>query len=448
MLGNTLAEGSSLSAAEFADLMAGYGPFEPEPTFAVGVSGGADSLAAMLLLKSWLKGRGGRLVALSVDHGLRADSRDEIAFVWKLCGRLGVEHQALAWRGARHARGGLQAAAREARYDLLVNACRERAILHLVLAHHLDDQAETFLLRLGRGSSLRGLSAMAPIRYHANLRILRPLLGVPGARLRATVVAHDLSWVEDPSNRDTRFGRVRMRRLVDSLVDGGPAPERIGLAARRLALYRREQEARAADLIARCVRIWPAGYGEICADPYFEEEVTVRELAISRLLAALGGRPYGPRAERLKRFHAKLSGLEAAVTTLARVRAARSGGKIRLTRESRHLPSEPLVPPGALRWDNRFDVRLAGTARIETRGNLRVAALGAAGWAALPQETRDFAKARLPVAACHSLPALWDDLGLISQPHLRYTRQNRMEDGVFSADFRPEWPITGLFTLV
>ena len=188
------------------------GQFEPAAHIAVAVSGGADSLALALLLRDWARPRGYRLTALVVDHGLRAESAAEARGAVAVLGRQHVEARLLRFQGAKPS-ANVQAAARAARYGLLSDWCARRGVLHLALGHHRDDQAETLLLRLGRGSGLDGLAGMAPVVELRDVRLLRPLLGVPRARLEASLRARGLAWIDDPSNRDRAHGRVRIRQL-------------------------------------------------------------------------------------------------------------------------------------------------------------------------------------------------------------------------------------------
>ena len=223
-----------VSAVEFNRLMQAFGPFEQRPRLAVAVSGGADSMALCLLAASWAQGLGGSVTALTVDHGLRAAAAAEAAQVGDWLAARGVAHKILCWQGAKPA-ADLQAAARLARYELLNDWCAQEAVLHLLLAHHQEDQAETLLLRLGRGSGVDGLSAMAPISVTKAGRLLRPLLGISRARLMAGLKAEGQSWIEDPSNEDVRFSRVRWRQLMPKLQAEGLNSER--LAATACLLY-------------------------------------------------------------------------------------------------------------------------------------------------------------------------------------------------------------------
>jgi tRNA(Ile)-lysidine synthase len=196
--------------AIFDDAMAACGPFEPRPHLAVAVSGGADSLALCLLARDWVERRHGKITALTIDHGLRQESAAEARDVAGLCADLRVDHRVLPWIGAKP-RSAIQAQARAARYRLLTGWCGVNGVLHLLVGHHRDDQDETLMMRRARGSGADGLAGMAPIVEHASCRVLRPLLAVAKRDLRELLRVSDLRWIEDPSNRDLRFARARLR---------------------------------------------------------------------------------------------------------------------------------------------------------------------------------------------------------------------------------------------
>lgn len=180
---------------------------DAEP-LAVAVSGGADSLALLLLARDAL---GGRVRALTVDHGLRAASGAEAAQVAAICHGLGVSHRILPWEGAKPT-ANIQAAAREARYRLMSDWCAGQGVAWLATAHHADDQAETLLMRLARGAGLGGLAGVRAIRALApGVTLLRPLLDVRRCALAAVVASAGLTPIDDPSNGDPRYDRTRMR---------------------------------------------------------------------------------------------------------------------------------------------------------------------------------------------------------------------------------------------
>ncbi len=232
-----------MSAAEvggedFADaeLDSLFADFERKRRVLLAVSGGPDSTALLVLAHRWRKERraGPEIVAATVDHRLRPDSKREAVEVAGLARSLGVEHRTLVWSGRKPSKG-LQEAAREARYGLLFGLAEKIHADAVATAHTLDDQAETFLMRLARGSGISGLGAIRASSARAGLTLVRPLLGVPKARLIAMLRKARIPFSADPSNKDTRFLRSRLRKLRAGLAAEGLVPERLALAARRLA---------------------------------------------------------------------------------------------------------------------------------------------------------------------------------------------------------------------
>jgi tRNA(Ile)-lysidine synthase len=226
---------AAVTASEAKALFSGLERF---PTLVLAVSGGPDSTALMMLAARWrdsLK-TPPKLIAVTVDHGLRKESKREAADVARLARRLGVAHRTLHWRGKKPATG-LQAAARAARYRLLAQAARAAGAGHVLTAHTLDDQAETVLIRMSRGSGIAGLAAMsrfALVPGDAQIRLVRPLLAVAKSRLVATLRAAKVSFAEDPSNRDPRFTRARLRGLMPDLAREGLDGRRLAQLAARL----------------------------------------------------------------------------------------------------------------------------------------------------------------------------------------------------------------------
>jgi tRNA(Ile)-lysidine synthase len=209
------------------------------PALVLAISGGPDSTALLWLAARWRKSlkRGPELLAVTVDHALRPESAREAAGVRRLAKALGVAHRTLVWTGKKPATG-LQQAARSARYALLAEAGRKAGASYVLTAHTLDDQAETVLIRMSRGSGLSGLAAMAQVSRlpdgAGTMTLVRPLLEVPKARLIATLRAAKVAFAVDPSNRDPRFTRARLRGLMPSLGSEGLDAARLSLLARRL----------------------------------------------------------------------------------------------------------------------------------------------------------------------------------------------------------------------
>jgi tRNA(Ile)-lysidine synthase len=211
-----------------------FAELKSAPALVLAVSGGPDSVALMWLAARWQRGltRGPRLTVVTVDHGLRPEAAREAREVKRLAAELGLPHRTLRWRGAKP-KAGLPAAAREARYRLLAEAARKVGASHVLTAHTRDDQAETLLMRMLRGSGLAGLSAMAPLTMRDGIVLARPLLDVPKAQLIATLRRAGIGFADDPTNRDTTFTRPRLRVLLPQLAaEGGDARNLARLAAR------------------------------------------------------------------------------------------------------------------------------------------------------------------------------------------------------------------------
>ncbi|MDR1695003.1 MAG: tRNA lysidine(34) synthetase TilS [Lactobacillaceae bacterium] len=196
--------------------------------FAVGVSGGADSLALVYLLIPWAKKNKKKLVVLTVEHGLRKESLDEALYVGELMKKSDVEHHILTWKGSKP-KTGIEEAARLARYGLIEKYCMDNGIKYLMIAHHKFDQAETFIMRLQRGSGVDGLSAMSEVSRIGNLEVIRPLLDFEPEELKRYLKEKNISWMVDGSNYDEDFLRVRIRNLIPYL------DEKIGLGVDRIA---------------------------------------------------------------------------------------------------------------------------------------------------------------------------------------------------------------------
>ncbi len=194
------------------------------------MSGGPDSLALLWLARAAF---GTQATALTVDHGLRPGATNEAALVASRCETIGVAHTTLAWLGPKPA-GNLQAAARDARYALMANWCAANGVRWLLTAHHADDQAETLLLRLARGSGSAGLAGIRARReLGSGVTLLRPLLDWRRSELAAIVAAAGWTAVDDPSNRATRFDRTQARALLAATP--WLRPERLAAAAAHLA---------------------------------------------------------------------------------------------------------------------------------------------------------------------------------------------------------------------
>lgn len=430
---------------------------------ALAVSGGADSMALMHMIARWAAREDVRaawnrdsrdhVVVLTVDHGLRAEAAEEAAFVAREAAALGLPCQVLRWEGEKPATG-LQDAARQARRNLMLDVLRaEHAGLpprarqrSLVMAHHQEDQAETLLMRLARGSGLDGLRGMRardrvtrgarPERPHSDpATLLRPLLGVPKARLTATLRAHGARCIDDPSNEDERFERVRIRKTLQQLEPLGFTAEKIALSARRLA----DAEASLRQLVEERVKPphvakpdWLYGELEIGGPLFASAYLGVRTLR--QLLCSYGGASREPELAQLEQLFELARCAERREahrgSTLGGciIEFRGEGGEIlRIFREGGGvgLPVVPLDAGQVVDWDGgRFRIE-AGPA---APAGVVVRALGMRGWADLKRAVRGLGDLGWPAAAVATVPVIECGGEIIAYPVIDHAVRTLAEE--------------------
>ncbi len=431
-----------IEASEFGALVAPLGPFGGRSRVAVAVSGGPDSMALLVLAGRWAAGVGVRLAALTVDHGLRAESAAEASRVAEWCAARRIEHRTLEWRGDKPSTA-IQQAARAARYELMVRWCRDHGFAHLLLAHHLGDQAETLLMRLQRGSGVAGLAGMPAVALRDGVRLVRPLLAIPRDRLLATLEAAGQDWLEDPSNHDRRFARVRIRDTAARLAERGVGAGDIGRVAAALGRMRAARERGLADLAGCAVAIFPEGYAEVDGEAFREAAPAPARHLLSTVLRTVGGRPYEPRSRRLERLAALLeTGRPARRHTLGGCLVEPAGNGFRVCREPRAIRAvRELGGSATFRWDRRFDIAVSA-ADAEVRQGARIGALGEAGWQAIAETAGTRSLCLPPASVLFGLPALWADGQVAEVPSIGY----RCGGGPVArilVRFRPSAPLCG-----
>lgn len=299
------ATGRAVTEQDFATLMAEFGLEPHTKAMAVAVSGGPDSMALCRLVQEWAEPRSLKVIGLTVDHRLRDEAADEAAKVSGWLDTIRVPHETLVWQdGAtvKHLDRSSQAAARDARFDLMTAWCRENNVTCLLTAHHADDQAETFLMRLIRGSGVDGLAAMAGESKRGEVRVLRPLLTVTKADLISTCTRFNQSWVRDPSNDSDSYARTRVRKVMAALETEGLQRDRLLKTVTHMQRAQAAIESAVKDLRADATREDGAGItvdvALLCTAP---DEVALRCLAWC--LKAVSGASYAPRFDSLERVY-------------------------------------------------------------------------------------------------------------------------------------------------
>ena len=333
---------------EFATAMQVVEPFESKPHLAIAVSGGVDSMTLALLSHCWAKPIGGSVTALIVDHGLRDASAGEARLTKERLSKLGIPSVVLQWVGNKPT-SAVQAEARAARYDLMDAWCRDHDVLHLLIGHHANDQAETFMMRVKHGSGPDGLAAMATVRMLSSCRIIRPLLAFPKERLVATIEREDVPWIEDPSNIDTKYGRVKVR---EELAENSTNIIGMMWGAERFRRARHALEAQVSHWLARYADLRPEGYLRLSLTSVQQVNPEIRLRILSKAVIVVGGNVYPPSISSIERLDKRISAGNGA--TLGGVRFVMNDDEILVCREARNLPSEMLLDKGSLLWDQRF----------------------------------------------------------------------------------------------
>ncbi|RJL20862.1 tRNA lysidine(34) synthetase TilS [Paracoccus siganidrum] len=365
------------------------------PSLGVAVSGGGDSVALMRIIAEWARGR--RIMVATVDHGLRPESEAEARQVGQAARALGLPHAALLWQRETEA-GNLMAHARDARLRLLSAWAQRNELAAVALGHTADDQAETLMMRLARGSGIDGLAAMTEWRDAFGIRWLRPMLGVGRDELRDWLRARDIPWIEDPSNEKEEFERIRIRNAIAAMgldiAALARAAAHIGEARDALSHY--AALASQGAIIRNGALILPRR-------PFSDAPAEIRR----RLLVAgcrwITGADYPPRRATL--LHALNAMAAGSRVTLDGALIEPAGDRIRLSREpAAAMRAEPSEGP---LWDNRW--RITGL-----RPGQHVAALGLEALAQV-----NWRLSGLPRDEAAASPAIWQGGRLIAAPLLR-----------------------------
>jgi tRNA(Ile)-lysidine synthase len=384
------------------------------PRLILAVSGGSDSVALMHLIAHWKASLGTSspdIVVATVDHGLRSGSRDEAEGVAAAARALGFQSCVLTWSGPKPVRG-IQAEARRMRYRLLgeyaVTAGAERCAI--VTAHTREDQAETLLMRLARGSGPDGLQAMPPERPltpFPNVVLCRPLLDESRIALRSFLRASGIAWFDDPSNSDRRFERIRLRDADAELADIGLTPDMLTLAAARQRRAVDALEAVTDALQAAAFHSHAGAYASCDGALFFNAPEEIRVRLITRILAMFGGASPPAQLAEIERLVRALTTQTSVQVTLGgcEVRACRREIRVFRERGRAELSTIRLEPGQEATWDRRFVIRLATSAPPVT-----VRPLDRASFARLRQASQP---TLLPTRAAATLPAVWSGDNLL-----------------------------------
>jgi tRNA(Ile)-lysidine synthase len=386
------------------------------------VSGGPDSMALLVLAAEWQARRNSPLPVISVatvDHKLRPESGAEAEFVGRESARLGLTHTVLHWLDEKPTTG-LADAARRARYQLLDEHARTVAASRtaVVTAHHLDDQAETFAMRLARGAGVDGLASMPVERALGEaspIALVRPLLSFSKSSLLATLAARGVGFVEDPTNGDVRYERARMRQSFPSLDAAGISPRAVATSARRLsdaqAALRYAEECFVATLD---LTFGNEVFAAFNSEPFKRGPAFLRQKVLARLIARYGGASPEPQLSEVEDLAARLQLTDKCTATLGGATISAGSHFVRVWREAGRLDQSDIsLGPGESRiWDRRFLLRSTPDATT----TVTVRPLGNRNY--LKIAGRLARNSRPPARASYALPSFWAGSELLAVPSL------------------------------
>lgn len=378
------------------------GHFLPNPPgrLAVAVSGGSDSLGLLVVLNDWQLAGGPALHAVTVDHRLRPEAAQEAAKVAADCKRLGVPHDILTWTGW-DGRGNLPDQARRARYGLMAGWARGQGIASIAIAHTADDQAETFLMRLARGAGVDGLSAMSERFESDGVTLCRPALSVFRHELRAVLEDRGISWVDDPSNEDLRYERVKARAALQEMAPLGITAASLVTVARQMSDVRKTLYLYALEAAQRLVRVHS---GDLVFDRSGFDGLpreTARRL-LQTSLKWISGAEYAPRGRALDDLLEAIA--EGRDMTLQGCLVTLRKNDLRITREWKAVASERCKVTDV--WDGRWRLEGPDIAGAELR------ALGKDGLVHCPAHR----ETGLPAASLVAGPSVWRGDELLAAP--------------------------------
>lgn len=359
-----------VAAAEFKNLMAPHAPSGKK--IAVAVSGGPDSMALATLLKNWATENHTTLQAFIVDHALRKESAAEALATQKTLEKCGIPAEILRWEHPPIV-SRLHITARKARYRLLADACRRHGIAELFFAHQKEDQAETILMRLAKGSGIDGLAGIAAENYFEDIRLLRPLLSISKTRLIATCEAENISYTIDPSNLSEKFARGRLRRILPFLAEEGLTLDRLTDLGSRAADAKAALDYYTQDFLQNFSTRDISGAISFDLENFRTLPKAIKERAITAALRSINPEDYAPEHASLQDLTTSLEQeSEFNTRTLHGALITRSDSQITFMREYSAITDTPKIRTGqTLIWDHRWQITLQNSGPPEEIYTLR-----------------------------------------------------------------------------
>ena len=372
-----------------------------EESFGVAVSGGSDSVALLMLLAPWAKKNNKKILVVTVDHGLRSAAANEALYVQRLCQKNNLQHEILKIESILS--GNVQAWARDNRYQVISKWAYKNKIKSVFLGHTQDDQAETVLLRLGRGSGVDGLAAMQPESFRENIKWLRPLLNIQRNDLREFLKFGNIKFIDDPSNNDMKFHRIKIRKFLANTNEFGLNAKRLAETASRMAQARDVLNQVAFEFAKKNMLVTKVGSLTVDLSNFQKQLPETKFRVLSYAVKWVTGNHYGARAKTLEK--ALKDSLDGKARTFSGCMLIKNEEKLHIFREYNAVKNSPL---GNGTWDNRWLVP----------ENSQVRACGLDGL----HRIENWRSCNLPKQALISMPTIWENSKLVD--HLLFENKN------------------------
>ena len=349
----------AITSSEFSSILSKYFLFEDKPHIAISVSGGADSLALLILMKNWIIKNDGKLTIIHFNHSLRKESLKEAKYVERISENFNLACKVLKWKKINF-NSSLMQSARTARYSKIIDFCEKEQIISLMTAHHFDDCLETYLMRKERKFTTLGLNSIPRINIQKNLQILRPFIGIKKKRLIQTCINQNIKWINDPSNENERFERVRLRKSISKLKIG-----RLKSLEKELTDNLKKNikmEKNLSNFFVKNLIFFDYGKFSICKNILLDESKSFQIEIIKKILVTCSGKIYPPRYMTVDLLLEKIKNHKKFKFTIHSCVVDVAYNVINFYREYKRIiefiPDKILLKKNeSILWDNRFIIK-------------------------------------------------------------------------------------------
>ncbi len=438
----------------FFKTMNSLGPYEKNPHLAVAVSGGSDSLCLAILAKKWVNIKGGRITALIVDHGLRKSSGQESRKTLKLLKKQKILSHHFKWELSKKPKNSVQEKAREFRYNIFEEWCYKKNIKYLLIAHHFEDQKETFIMRLNSNSNVYGLACMPKVLLKKEIKILRPLLDLKKKDIIDYLKEKKINWIEDPSNNSLKYSRNRLRKILPKLEEKGLTDSNFRRILKRAQKERKKIESKFSFWLIENVRIDTFGYAAVDFRNLKLLDKNDFIFIFSKLLNMISGLFYTPKSKYVYNFYKKIKSNEIInKTNLGGCHIFFLKKKMYICREifKKSRKQEINFQFNKIVWDNRFEIEYKKNFFLKRKlgKSVFIEQLQKDGWNEILLKNQGIKREiKIPNKIILSLPAVKNKKNdVLYVPHLQYysNMKSKKEFSNMSFLFKPRISLSNIY---